>query len=81
MEVSWQKTKSLFTQIIKEPPLKEKFLKRPSPKYIFELVMNTMKSTGFPKGLFTIEEQSIDYFMANVDHKRAFFRKLIDITQ
>ena len=79
MSQSWQKTQSLFSKLITDPPLKERYLKRPSPRYIFDLVINTMKKTGFPKGLFTPEEENGDYFMADSSHKRAFFNKLIDI--
>ena len=81
MSQPWQKTQSLFSKLITYPPLVEKYLKRPAPKYIFTLVINTMKKTGFPKGLFTREEQDIEYFSADVNHKRAFFNKLIDITK
>ncbi len=81
MSQPWQKTQSLFSKLITYPPLVEKYLKRPAPKYIFTLVINTMKKTGFPKGLFTREEQDIEYFSADINHKRAFFNKLIDITK
>ena len=81
MSQSWQKTQSLYSNLITLPPLVEKYLRRPSPRYIFELVMNTMKKIGFPKGLFTPEEENEEYFMANKNHKKAFFNKLIDITQ
>ena len=81
MSQSWKKTQNLFSKLITEPPLKERYLKRPSPKYIFDLVVNTMKKTGFPKGLFTPDEENEDYFMADATHKRDFFNKLIDIIQ
>ena len=76
MSQPWQKTQSLFSKLITSPPLVEKYLKRPPPKYIFTLVINTMKKTGFPKGLFTKEEANVDYFSADINHKRAFFNKL-----
>ena len=40
-----------------------------------------MKKTGFLRGLFTQEEENVDYFSADINHKRAFFNKLIDITK
>lgn len=58
----WQKTQELFSKIISAPPLVEKYLKRPSPKYIFHLVINTMNKTGFPEGLFTDEEKPLNIF-------------------
>jgi hypothetical protein len=80
-EEPWQKTKELFSGIISAPPLIEKYLKRPSPKYIFNLVINTMNKTGFPKGLFTPEEEKEKYFMSDVNHKKEFLTKIIDITK
>jgi len=77
----WEKTKNLFSGIIDSPPLVEKYLKRPPPKYIFNLVMRTMEKTGFPKGLFIQEEESIKYFLADINHKKQFFSKVIDITK
>jgi len=78
---SWKKTQTLFSQIISAPPLLEKYLKRPPPKYIFSLVINTMNKTGFPKGLFTPEEEKMEYFKSDINHKIQFFTKLIDITR
>ena len=77
----WKKTQALFSKIITIPPLLEKYLKRPSPKYIYSLVMNTMKKTGFPKGLFTSEEEKEEYFMSDINHKAQFLTKVIDITK
>lgn len=81
MEQYWQKTKALFSNIITEPPLKEKYLKKPPPKFIFLLIKNTMEKTGFPKGLFTPEEETIEYFSASVEHKKSIITKAIDITK
>ena len=81
MSQSWLKTQSLFSKLITEPPLVEKFLKRPSPRYIFTMIINTMKKTGFPKGLFTPEEEDLKYFSADINHRKAFLIKVIDITK
>ena len=81
MSQPWQKTQSLYSKLITSPPLIEKYLKRPAPRYIHTLVINTMKKTGFPKGLFTPEEETVQYFLADINHKRAFFNKLIDIVK
>ena len=77
----WEKTKNLFSRIIDSPPLLEKYLKRPPPKYLYYLVMRTMEKTGFPKGLFSREEENIKYFLADTNHKKQFFSKVIDITK
>jgi len=81
MSQPWQKTQSLFSKLITAPPLVEKYLKRPTPRYIFTLVINTMKKTGFPRGLFTPEEENVEYFSADKNHEISFFNKLIDITK
>ena len=77
----WKNTQKLFSTILIFTPLLEKYLKRPSPKYIFALVINTMQKTGFPKGLFTLKEENIEYFMADLNHKKEFLKKVIDITK
>ena len=77
----WKETKKLFSNIIEKPPLEEKFLKRPPPKYIFNLIINTMRKTGFPKGLFTLEEENVKYFLSDINHKKQFLNKVIDITK
>lgn len=72
----WSETKSLFENLLERPPLKEKYLKKPSPKYIFFLIINTLKITEFPLGLFTEEEQTLEYFLQNLNHKKLFFKKI-----
>ena len=77
----WKKTKDLFSNIITEPPLTENHLKSPTPKFMFLLIKNTMEKTGFPKGLFTPEEETIKYFSSDIEHKKCIFKKVIDITR
>ena len=78
----WQTTQILFTQLgITSPPLIEKYLRRPSPKYIFNLIINSMEKTGFPKDLFTKEETEATYFISSIEHKKEFFTKVINITK
>ena len=81
MSQYWQKTQALFSKIIAEPPLTEKYLKRSPPKFIFLLIKNTMEKTGFPKGLFTPEEETIEYFSADIENKKSIITKAIDITK
>jgi hypothetical protein len=42
----------------------EKHLKKPPPKYVYDIIFNTMAATGFPKGLYSNEESSPDFFDA-----------------
>ena len=81
MSQTWQKTQELFSKIIKSPPLIERYLKRPSSEYVFTLIMNTMKVTGFPKGLFTQEEENVVYFMDNINNQKKILDKVINITK
>ena len=63
MADNWKKTAELFSSLIDKPKFTEKLLKRPPPRYVYEIIMNTMKKTGFPKGLFTDEEEDSKYLM------------------
>ena len=40
-----------------------------------------MSKTGFPKGLFTSEEEDHKYFEADAHHKLDILQKVIDITK
>ena len=75
----WSETGNLFKDLIDEPEMKDKYLKKPSPKFIFLIVINTMKQTGFPDGLFTQKEQNIEFFMANIYHKKKFLVKITEL--
>ena len=45
-------TQEMFSNLIKKPKLLDKYLKKPPFRFIHDIVMNTMKSTGCPEGLF-----------------------------
>ena len=77
----WSKTGELFGKLIEKPKMHEKLLKKPPPKYIYDIVMNTMKKTGFPKGLFTDDEMNVKYFESDAKHKVEILQKVIDITK
>ena len=77
----WSKTGEMFDKLIDQPKMIEKYLKKPSPKYIYHIVINTMKKTGFPKGLFTDDEMNDKYFESDNNHKVEILQKIIDITQ
>ncbi len=77
----WSKTGELFGKLIDKPKMHEKLLKKPPPKYIYDIVMNTMKKTGFPKGLFTSQEEDVKFFESDARHKLEILQKVIDITK
>ena len=59
----------------------EKFLTKPPPRYVFDIIMNTMAATGFPKGIFSEDELNVKYFDENPQNKVEIFQKAIDITK
>ena len=77
----WSETGKLFGSLIEKPKMTEKLLKKPPPKYIYDIIMNTMKKTGFPKGLFTADEENPKYFESDAHHKLDILQKVIDITK
>jgi TRAF3-interacting protein 1 len=77
----WSETGKMFGSLIEKHKMTEKLLKKPPPKYIYDIILNTMKKTGFPKGLFTAEEEDHKYFEADAHHKLDILQKAIDITK
>ena len=77
----WSETGKLFASLIQKPKMTEKLLKKPPPKYIYDIILNTMSKTGFPKGLFTAEEEDHKYFESDAHHKLDILQKAIDITK
>ena len=77
----WTETGKMFGSLIDKPKMTEKLLKKPPPKYIYDIILNTMKKTNFPKGLLTDQEMDHKYFEADPHHKLAILQKVIDITK
>ena len=77
----WSETGKMFSSLIQKPKMTEKLLKKPPPKYIYDIILNTMKATGFPKGLYTPEEEDHKYFESDAHHKLDILQKAIDITK
>ena len=77
----WSETGKLFGSLIEKPKMTEKLLKKPPPKYIYDIILNTMKKTNFPNGLLTDQEMDHKYFEADPHHKIGILQKVIDITK
>jgi len=60
----WSLTADLFGKLIEKPKMNEKFLKRPPPRYVFDMIVNTMKVTNFPVGLYSDQELDVKHFEA-----------------
>lgn len=78
---NWKETGKMYSTLITKPKMTEKLLKKPPPKYIYDIIINTMKITEFPKGLFTELELEHNYFKSDAHHKLDFLQKAIDITK
>ncbi len=59
----------------------EKFLVKPPPRYIYDMIMSTLAKTGFPKDLYSEDEMNPKYFEEDVKNKLEIFQKAIDITK
>lgn len=42
--------------------MQEKFLKKPPPRYVYDMIIATMGVTNFPKGIFTDDEMNPKFF-------------------
>ena len=81
--IGWKKTLELFSKIITKPALKEKYLVKPPPKYIYDIIVNTMEVTQFPKGLYSDSELDTEKFKNDnlKNEKMDFLQKAVDITK
>ena len=77
----WTKTKNLFSSLIQKPMMTDKLLKKPPPNYIYDIVIESMKKTNFPKGLLTEQEEDRKFFMDDTHNKLIILQKLIDFTE
>jgi hypothetical protein len=57
----------LFSKLIEKPKMHEKLLRKPSPRYVFDILMATMAVTGFPKGLYSDDETNPKFFDEVID--------------
>eukprot|EP01083_Nonionella_stella_P110242 322420_1 len=54
-EATCETTRSAFKDLIKKPKLSSKLLTKPPFRFLQDVVMNTLKSSGFPEGVFPNE--------------------------
>lgn len=50
----WKPTAEMFTGLIERPKMSDKLLVRPPFKYIFDIVMETIKKTNCGNGNFSL---------------------------
>ncbi|RVE57836.1 hypothetical protein OJAV_G00203250 [Oryzias javanicus] len=73
-----KKTQETLGKVIKKPPLMEKLLSKPPFRYLHDIFMEVIRTTGFMKGLYEENEMKSD----NVNGKEArmaFLQKAIDV--
>ncbi|CAD8212508.1 unnamed protein product [Paramecium octaurelia] len=75
----WQTTADMFSTLITRPMMKEKYLIKPPFNYIFDIILETRKKTGYAKGLYKSEELDDNYYYIK-DRKVFFLQKIIDLT-
>ncbi|CAK57360.1 unnamed protein product (macronuclear) [Paramecium tetraurelia] len=75
----WKPTADLYSALFEKPKMSQKLLERPPFKYIFDIIMETTKQTGYAKGLYTTDELDGNSY-DNKDKKLMFLQKIIDLT-
>jgi len=78
-EEFWQVTAQMFSSLFEKPKMTEKLLLKPPFKYLFDIVTQTTKSTGFAKGLYSEEELSGDFYDTK-EKKIYYLKKIITLT-
>ena len=48
----WKPTADLFTGLIEKPRMTDRLLSKPPFKYIFDIIMETIKKTGVGNGTY-----------------------------
>ncbi|CAD8212506.1 unnamed protein product [Paramecium octaurelia] len=75
----WKPTADLYSALFEKPKMSQKLLEKPPFKYIFDIIMETTKQTGYGKGLYTGDELDGNTY-DNKDKKLQFLQKIIDLT-
>lgn len=60
----WKQTLEVFSKLIDKPKMSDKLLKKPPPRYVFDIIVNTMKATNFNQGLYSDTELDSKHFEA-----------------
>ena len=76
----WKNTADMFSSLFEKPKMSEKLLCKPPFKYIFDIITETTKTTGFAQGLFSEEESNSTYYQTK-KQKKTFLKKTIDLVQ
>lgn len=78
---NWKATSDLFEALIERPKMTEKLLSKPPFKYIFDIITETTKKTGFANGISifikasTMDKNSRPTFMVRRIERSHILRK------
>ncbi|CAD8110685.1 unnamed protein product [Paramecium primaurelia] len=75
----WKPTADMYSALFEKPKMSQKLLEKPPFKYLFDIIMETTKQTGYAKGLYTGDELDGNTY-DNKDKKLQFLQKIIDLT-
>jgi len=83
----WKPTADMFGGLIEKPRMTEKLLLKPPFKYIFDIIMETIKKTGCGNGkthhnigIFNGQEQNADFY-SDRDKKIGYLAKVIKLIE
>lgn len=68
-----KRTQDLLGSHVKNPPLAEKFLQKPPLRFLHDVFLAVVKTTGVMGGLFDNDETSWTETVANDKDAKAFF--------
>lgn len=72
----WEPTAQMFSSLFEKPKMTEKLLTKPPFKYLFDIITETRKATGFGDGLYSEQEQDAGFY-EDKNRKMFFLEKTI----
>lgn len=72
-------TQTLLGDVITRPKLTDNLLSKPPFKYLFDIIMEVQRVTGFSNGLYTNEEMNKDVITNDKNMKLIFLEKIIKL--
>jgi TRAF3-interacting protein 1 len=72
-----EKTIKILSSFVSKTPLKDKLLSKPPFRYLHDLIMEIIQSTGYAKDLYSVFEQNSEN-VKDKDSKIAWLQKIID---
>ncbi len=69
-------TQALLGEIIQKPKLVDKLLQKPPFRFLYDIIMEVRRVTGFAEGLYTAEENDVAT-IADKDKKMLYLEKVI----